>query len=134
MQKGSYIIISPRTTWALQQLFLRNDGSMRGIFFGQKNINTKGSVFQPVWSYSILFLCPELSFMTHVKFVIYRENKVHHTPSAIKLRLSNNLGLNLACTAADNRIWLQIKNVLNSVQREGLGKERGWTERDDRMC
>jgi len=62
--------------------------------------------------------------MTHVKFVIYRENKVHHTPSAIKLRLSNNLGLNPACTAADNRIWLQIKKVLNSVQREkgGVGE------------
>jgi hypothetical protein len=44
------------------------------------------------------------SFMTHVKFVIYRENKGHHTPSAINLRLSNNLGLNPACTAADNRI------------------------------
>jgi hypothetical protein len=74
------------------------------------------------------------SFMTHVKFVIYREYKGHHTPSAINPRLSNNLGLNPACTAADNRIWLQIKKILNSVLREGLKKERVWTERDDDMC
>jgi len=129
VQKGSYSLNSPRTTWTLQQSFLRNVRSMRGIFFGKKK-KTKGSVFQPVWSYSILFFCPRLSFMTHVKFVIYRENKVHHTPSTIKLRLSNNLGLNPACTAADNRIWLQIKKVLNSVQG-GVGKRervnwKGW--------